>query len=153
MTQIERNAACPCGSGKKYKKCCAQGARSTLSRKQLLVGIAAIPAIALLAFLLIRSAPNSPRSASASQRAQGAAATAGLGTSGTAYTEIPGVNLASLTPEQRSKVLQEANTKRCTCSCGYTVAACRHLDTSCQTSLPLAQAMVQAVKGANPPYR
>ncbi len=23
MTQISRNALCPCGSGKKYKKCCA----------------------------------------------------------------------------------------------------------------------------------
>lgn len=153
MPQIERNAPCPCGSGKKYKKCCARGARSTLSRKQLLIGIAAIPAIVLLAFLLIRPTPNSSRSSSVLQQAQGTAATAGLSPSGTPYTEIPGVDLASLTPEQRSQVLLEANTKQCTCGCVHTVAACRHLDTSCQTSLPLAQAMVQAVKGANLPYR
>ncbi len=24
MTKISRNAPCPCGSGKKYKKCCLQ---------------------------------------------------------------------------------------------------------------------------------
>lgn len=25
MTRIDRNAPCPCGSGKKYKKCCGSG--------------------------------------------------------------------------------------------------------------------------------
>ena len=146
MPQIERNAPCPCGSGKKYKRCCAQGAKSALGRKPVRVGIVALPVVAVVIILLIRLSPNFsvPKPLTPA---------VGLNSSGTTYTEIPGVNLASLTTEQRSQVLQEANTKRCTCSCGYTVAACRHLDTSCQTSLPLAQAMVQAVKGANPPYR
>jgi tetratricopeptide (TPR) repeat protein len=40
MTKISRNAPCPCGSGKKYKKCCLnkhQQQRSTLRRPQPMV--------------------------------------------------------------------------------------------------------------------
>ncbi len=139
MTQIGRNDPCPCGSGKKYKACCALKAKSTLNRKVLLVGIATIAVVILLVIFLPRSNRNSAVRSSGSP-------VAGLSTT---YTEIPGINLASLTGEQRSQVLQEANTKRCPCGCGHTVAGCRHLDTSCQTSLPLAQAMVDTVTSTN----
>ena len=29
-TKVDRNASCPCGSGKKYKKCCGTGGVSTI---------------------------------------------------------------------------------------------------------------------------
>ena len=30
--KVPRNNVCPCGSGKKYKHCCARGARSIIQR-------------------------------------------------------------------------------------------------------------------------
>lgn len=36
VTKIDRNAPCPCGSGKKYKKCCLPGKQQvTLTREQI----------------------------------------------------------------------------------------------------------------------
>ena len=37
MSQISRNAPCPCGSGKKYKKCC--GAREASHKQKMPAGI------------------------------------------------------------------------------------------------------------------
>jgi thiol-disulfide isomerase/thioredoxin len=54
-------------------------------------------------------------------------------------TEIPGVDLASLSPRQKADVLKRLNTEKCTCGCGLTLAQCRINDPSCTTSLPLAQ--------------
>lgn len=31
--RVQRNASCPCGSGKKFKKCCQTKAQATLSSK------------------------------------------------------------------------------------------------------------------------
>jgi thiol-disulfide isomerase/thioredoxin len=60
-------------------------------------------------------------------------------------TEIPGVDLASLTPEQRMAALQKLNTDPCTCGCENTLAKCRIDDPKCTTSLPLAQKVVQEI--------
>ena len=57
-------------------------------------------------------------------------------------SSVPGVNLAALTTEQRTHVLQILNTEKCTCACDHAVASCRHLDAHCQTSLKLAKAIV-----------
>ena len=62
--------------------------------------------------------------------------------------KIPGIDLASLSPDQRAKVLQQLNTEHCTCGCGLTVAQCRIDDESCTVSLPLAQDMVKKVAAA-----
>ncbi|MGE3273953.1 MAG: TlpA disulfide reductase family protein [Vicinamibacterales bacterium] len=59
--------------------------------------------------------------------------------------EIPGVDLASLTPEQRSRALEQLNTDPCTCGCGLTVARCRVDDPACGVSLPAAQKIVAAI--------
>jgi thiol-disulfide isomerase/thioredoxin len=60
-------------------------------------------------------------------------------------TEIPGVDLASLTPDQRMSALQKLNTDPCTCGCENTLAKCRIDDPKCTTSLPLAQKVVQEI--------
>jgi hypothetical protein len=65
----------------------------------------------------------------------------------TTYEEIPEVDLSKLTDAQRRRVLARANIEKCSCGCGYTIAACRHLDTSCQTSLPMARQIVTEVSG------
>ena len=60
-------------------------------------------------------------------------------------TQIPGIDLASLSPEKRTQALQKLNTDPCTCGCDNTVAKCRVDDPKCATSLPLAQKIVQDV--------
>jgi hypothetical protein len=53
QTNINRNDACPCGSGKKYKQCCLGSSRSGLDRKTtiaLTVGGVALVVAAILRF-------------------------------------------------------------------------------------------------------
>jgi hypothetical protein len=47
MTKVGRNAPCPCGSGRKYKQCCALKAAQTSQRR----GRAGLLAVALLVVL------------------------------------------------------------------------------------------------------
>jgi thiol-disulfide isomerase/thioredoxin len=54
-------------------------------------------------------------------------------------TEIPGVDLAKLTPSQKERALTRMNTEHCTCGCGLTLAQCRINDPSCEVSLPVAK--------------
>lgn len=42
MSAIGRNAPCPCGSGKKYKRCCALKANKTSLQLRLAIGLVAI---------------------------------------------------------------------------------------------------------------
>ena len=57
-------------------------------------------------------------------------------------TEIPGIDLSVLTPEQRVTALQRLNEESCTCGCRLTLAQCRINDSACGFSLPLAEAVV-----------
>jgi len=61
--------------------------------------------------------------------------------------KIPGIDLATLTPETRAKVLEALNSEHCTCGCGLTLAQCRVDDPTCDVSLPLAQALVTKISG------
>ena len=60
-------------------------------------------------------------------------------------TDIPGVDLKSLSAEKRIAALQKLNADPCTCGCENTVAKCRVDDPTCGTSLPLAQKIVQDI--------
>jgi thiol-disulfide isomerase/thioredoxin len=63
-------------------------------------------------------------------------------------TELPGVNLAGLTPEQKKGVLHRLNAENCTCGCTLTLSECRINDTSCPVSLDIAAKVVSdVVKG------
>jgi thiol-disulfide isomerase/thioredoxin len=62
-------------------------------------------------------------------------------------TEIPGLDLTTLTPEQRTTALQRLNTEGCTCGCQLTLAQCRINDSSCGFSLPLAEQLVAGIVG------
>jgi len=61
-------------------------------------------------------------------------------------TEIPGIDLAVLTPEQRTKALNRLNDEQCGCGCGMTVAQCRINDSTCAVSPKLAAEIVAEVK-------
>ena len=55
---------------------------------------------------------------------------------------IPGVDLAKLSPAKRVDAIQKLNAQGCTCGCDLTVAKCRVDDPSCGVSLPLARQIV-----------
>ncbi len=61
-------------------------------------------------------------------------------------TEIPGVDLKHLSPERRAEALQKLNAEPCTCGCENSLAKCRIDDPKCETSLPLAQKLVQRLE-------
>jgi len=66
-------------------------------------------------------------------------------------TELPGVDLSKLTPEQRRQALRVLNTTHCTCGCRLTLAQCRIVDTRCPTSGKLARIIVDRITGQSPP--
>ena len=64
-------------------------------------------------------------------------------------TEIPGLDLSHLTPEQKEAALQRLNEDGCVCGCQLTLAQCRINDAACGVSLPLAEQVVEEIVGAN----
>ena len=64
---------------------------------------------------------------------------------GAQLMEIPGVQLAALSPAKRAEALQKLNAQPCTCGCDLTVAKCRVDDPNCGVSLPLARQIVQQI--------
>ena len=61
-------------------------------------------------------------------------------------TEIPGVDLSQLTPEQKKAALRQLNEQGCTCNCGLTLAQCRINDTSCAISSKLAGQVLEKIR-------
>jgi thiol-disulfide isomerase/thioredoxin len=64
-------------------------------------------------------------------------------------TEIPGVDLKSLSKEKRIAAIQKLNDEGCTCGCNLTVARCRVDDPSCPVSLPRAKEIVASIAAGN----
>jgi hypothetical protein len=60
--------------------------------------------------------------------------------------EIPDLELASLPGPARETFLRIANGRRCDCGCGYTLAACRRFDSTCDVSGPRARALFDSVR-------
>lgn len=63
-------------------------------------------------------------------------------------TEIPGVDLAALTADQKTLALNRLNDEPCDCGCGLTIAQCRINDSTCAVSPKLAQKIVAEVMAA-----
>jgi hypothetical protein len=60
-------------------------------------------------------------------------------------TELPGVDLTGLTPEQKKAALHRLNAESCTCGCALTLSQCRVNDTECPVSGGLAAQVVKEV--------
>jgi thiol-disulfide isomerase/thioredoxin len=60
-------------------------------------------------------------------------------------TEIPGVDLTTMTPAQRTNAIKALNAEDCTCGCSLTLAECRINDPDCDVSLPLARTLVEKI--------
>ena len=65
-------------------------------------------------------------------------------------TELPGVDLSKLTPDQKIIVLHKFNAEGCSCGCQYTLAQCRIYDHNCQTSKTATEKIIAAVSA--PPH-
>jgi cytochrome c biogenesis protein CcmG/thiol:disulfide interchange protein DsbE len=66
-------------------------------------------------------------------------------------TELPGVNLSKLTPEQKTVALHKFNAQTCTCGCKYTLAQCRIYDRDCKISQAATAKIVAALAAPHAP--
>lgn len=66
-------------------------------------------------------------------------------------TQLPGVDLSKLTPEQRNVALHKFNAEMCSCGCGYTLAQCRIWDRNCAVSKAAIEKIVAALAAARTP--
>jgi len=60
-------------------------------------------------------------------------------------TELPGVDLSTLTPEQKKIVLHRFNADACTCGCKFTLAQCRIWDSACAVSKAATEKIIAEV--------
>ena len=65
-------------------------------------------------------------------------------------SELPGVDLSRLTPQQRQAALHKFNAESCTCGCNFTLAQCRIYDRNCAVSKSRTAKIVEEVSGAAP---
>jgi thiol-disulfide isomerase/thioredoxin len=66
-------------------------------------------------------------------------------------SELPGVDLSKLNPEQKRVALHRFNAETCTCGCKFTLAQCRIYDQYCATSKPrTAQIVIEIIRGVAP---
>jgi thiol-disulfide isomerase/thioredoxin len=65
-------------------------------------------------------------------------------------TELPGVDLSKLTPEQKTVALHKFNAESCTCGCNFTLAQCRIYDRDCKTSKAAVAKIIAAITA--PPH-
>lgn len=71
-------------------------------------------------------------------------------------TQLPGIDLSKLTPQQRTVALHKFNAESCTCGCQYTLAQCRIWDRNCgvskaATSKIIDDLLAPAHTSADPP--
>jgi len=62
-------------------------------------------------------------------------------------TQLPGVDLSKLTPEQKTVALHKFNAGNCSCGCQYTLAQCRIWDRNCAVSKAATEKMIGALAG------
>jgi thiol-disulfide isomerase/thioredoxin len=60
-------------------------------------------------------------------------------------TELPGVDLSKLTPEQKNSALHKLNAETCNCGCTFTLAQCRIYDRNCQISKAATAKIIAAL--------
>jgi thiol-disulfide isomerase/thioredoxin len=65
-------------------------------------------------------------------------------------SQLPGVDLSKLTPEQKIVALHKFNAESCTCGCNFTLAQCRIYDRGCQVSQEAIAKILKAM--AAPPH-
>lgn len=59
--------------------------------------------------------------------------------------DIKGIDVSALDAKRLETFVRFANAERCTCGCGYTLAACRTYDQTCPVSGPILEALRDSV--------
>ena len=60
-------------------------------------------------------------------------------------SELPGVDLSKLTPQQKQAALHTFNAEGCTCGCNFTLAQCRIYDRNCGVSKSRTEKIVAGI--------
>lgn len=60
--------------------------------------------------------------------------------------DLPGIDVAGLDPEQLHSLIEKARATQCSCTCGFTLADCRHKDRTCPLSGPILEKMVDKLR-------
>jgi thiol-disulfide isomerase/thioredoxin len=70
-------------------------------------------------------------------------------------SQLPGVNLSKLTPEQKTAALHRFNAETCACGCKLTLAQCRIYDHNCPVSGPRTAKIIDEIThgGAGAPAK
>src|SRR5689334_7274929 len=63
-----------------------------------------------------------------------------------AAKNLPGVDLAGLTPSLKERALHALRTYDCSCGCGMKVAECRVKDPNCAFSRGLSSTLVESIR-------
>ncbi len=74
-----------------------------------------------------------------------------LGDPETIYSEVPGINLAGLSEEQKETFKAELAKEDCICGCGMNLLKCRIDDSACSVSLRLAKQKLETIQGIQEP--
>ena len=97
---------------------------------------------------LLAMSPTSEKSDFKPALVQGTETKVALGDPAAIDSEIPGLNLAKLTAQQKGALKKQLGDQHCPCGCNLTLLKCRQVDRACQVSLKLAR--VQMEKLAKP---
>ena len=142
-----RNQPCPCGSGKKYKQCCAlKESRSWTSRP----GGKAVIVVAGLAIAMLLGYSIAQMGGSGTGRVQSGPRTLSSAPY-YAVANLPEVDFSALNEEQKKTVLDEVNTAYCNCGCSLTLAQCVVTDITCpqrNSNIAKIQSEVNKAAGA-----
>jgi thiol-disulfide isomerase/thioredoxin len=68
-------------------------------------------------------------------------------------TELPGVDLSKLTPEQKKIALHRFNADNCSCGCNFTLAQCRIWDSACAVSKAAAEKIIADLSARSIPVQ
>ena len=60
-------------------------------------------------------------------------------------SQLPGVDLSKLTPEQKTVAFHKFNANSCTCGCNFTLAQCRIYDRNCKVSQAAIGKIIAAI--------
>jgi cytochrome c biogenesis protein CcmG/thiol:disulfide interchange protein DsbE len=66
-------------------------------------------------------------------------------------SQLPGVDLSKLTPEQKTVAFHKFNADSCTCGCNFTLAQCRIYDRGCKISQAAIVKIIAAITAAPHP--
>ncbi len=128
-------------------------ASASSPRLFLVIAVALFAVVAGTAYYAIQSRPAPkpdvapPVASGAETEAERAARLAAIdSTQKTAWVEeVPGVDVSRLSPERLELFVRVANTRRCSCGCGFTLAACRRFDSECDVSGPIVAKLADSV--------